>query len=104
MAFERFGKIDDVYIPKDFYTRRPRNFGYVQFCTEADAEDALDEFSKDGMFQGKRLVVSWAQGGRKDTSQMKEREYALPPPLLCPISIHNSSCSSSLSLPSLLPP
>uniref|UniRef100_A0A8C8U3L9 RRM domain-containing protein n=1 Tax=Peromyscus maniculatus bairdii TaxID=230844 RepID=A0A8C8U3L9_PERMB len=27
----RYGSIVDVYVPLDFYTRRPRGFAYVQF-------------------------------------------------------------------------
>uniref|UniRef100_F7ILW8 RRM domain-containing protein n=1 Tax=Callithrix jacchus TaxID=9483 RepID=F7ILW8_CALJA len=29
--FGRYGPIVDVYVPLDFYTRRPRGFAYVQF-------------------------------------------------------------------------
>ncbi|CAK6446774.1 unnamed protein product [Pipistrellus nathusii] len=29
--FGRYGPIVDVYIPLDFYTRRPRGFAYVQY-------------------------------------------------------------------------
>lgn len=28
--FEKFGKVKDVYIPRDYYTKRPRNFCYVK--------------------------------------------------------------------------
>lgn len=29
--FGRYGPIVDVYIPVDFYTRRPRGFAYIQY-------------------------------------------------------------------------
>lgn len=29
--FGRYGPIVDVYVPLDFYTRRPRGFAYVQY-------------------------------------------------------------------------
>uniref|UniRef100_A0A3Q2XIZ1 RRM domain-containing protein n=1 Tax=Hippocampus comes TaxID=109280 RepID=A0A3Q2XIZ1_HIPCM len=29
--FGRYGPIVDVYIPLDFYTRRPRGFAYIQY-------------------------------------------------------------------------
>uniref|UniRef100_A0A2K5JG28 RRM domain-containing protein n=1 Tax=Colobus angolensis palliatus TaxID=336983 RepID=A0A2K5JG28_COLAP len=37
--FGRYGPIVDVYVPLDFYTRRPRGFAYVQFedfCQRSD--------------------------------------------------------------------
>ena len=29
--FSRYGPIQDVYIPLDYYTREPRGFAYVQY-------------------------------------------------------------------------
>jgi len=29
--FEKYGPVKDVYIPLDYYTRRPRGFAYVQY-------------------------------------------------------------------------
>ena len=29
--FARYGPIQDVYIPMDYYTREPRGFAYVQY-------------------------------------------------------------------------
>ncbi|KAK9958263.1 hypothetical protein ABG768_012434 [Culter alburnus] len=29
--FGRYGPIADVYIPLDFYSRRPRGFAYIQY-------------------------------------------------------------------------
>lgn len=29
--FGRYGPVVDVYIPLDFYTRRPRGFAYIQY-------------------------------------------------------------------------
>lgn len=29
--FSRYGPIQDVYIPMDYYTREPRGFAYVQY-------------------------------------------------------------------------
>jgi FUS-interacting serine-arginine-rich protein 1 len=38
--FRKYGKLFDVYIPKDFYSRRPRGFAYVQFEYPEDAAEA----------------------------------------------------------------
>ena len=40
--FEKYGKIANVYIPRDRYTQQPRNFGFVRFYEENEAMDALD--------------------------------------------------------------
>ena len=44
--FGRYGPIVDVYVPLDFYTRRPRGFAYVQFEDVRDAEDALHNLDR----------------------------------------------------------
>jgi RNA recognition motif-containing protein len=34
-----------VYIPRDYYTKNPRGFAYVQFIKEEDAEAAMKELN-----------------------------------------------------------
>jgi RNA recognition motif-containing protein len=29
--FEKYGEVRDVYIPRDFHTKEPRGFAYVQY-------------------------------------------------------------------------
>ena len=44
-AFSKYGQIMDVYIPKDYYTKKPKGIAFVQFPNAdeaADAEKALD--------------------------------------------------------------
>ena len=44
-AFSKYGKVIDVYIPRDYYTKRPKGIAFVQFPNPeeaADAERALD--------------------------------------------------------------
>ena len=44
-AFSKYGQIMDVYIPKDYYTKKPKGIAFVQFPDAdeaADAEKALD--------------------------------------------------------------
>jgi len=38
--FERFGALRDVYTPKDFHTKRPKGFAFIEYVDERDAEDA----------------------------------------------------------------
>ena len=30
-VFGKYGPISDVYVPLDYYTRRPRGFAYIQY-------------------------------------------------------------------------
>ncbi|XP_076461166.1 serine/arginine-rich splicing factor 12-like isoform X1 [Babylonia areolata] len=71
--FSKYGPISDVYVPLDYYTRRPRGFAYVQFLDPRDADDAM--YYLDGTrFYGRELEVEFARGDRKTPSQMRQRE------------------------------
>ncbi|KAI4567373.1 hypothetical protein MJG53_008953 [Ovis ammon polii x Ovis aries] len=74
--FGRYGPIVDVYIPLDFYTRRPRGFAYVQYplcyCVHLvifedvrDAEDALYNLNRKWVC-GRQIEIQFAQGDRKN--------------------------------------
>lgn len=47
--FDKYGDIRDVYIPMDYYTRKPRGFAFIEFYDHRDA----------------RLVVFLLQGWMK---------------------------------------
>ncbi|KUF94469.1 Calmodulin [Phytophthora nicotianae] len=71
--FERYGEVRDVYIPKDFYTKEPKGFAFVEFRSEREAEDARRNL--DGVrIDGRDIRVVFAQERRKSTEQMRERE------------------------------
>ncbi|KAJ2417638.1 hypothetical protein GGI10_000043, partial [Coemansia sp. RSA 2530] len=63
-VFEEFGKIKDVYIPLDFYTKESRGFGYVEFYEREDAEAAYDR-RRDILVLRKPVTVEFARGQRK---------------------------------------
>eukprot|EP00088_Acartia_fossae_P053261 TRINITY_DN6050_c0_g2_i1.p1 TRINITY_DN6050_c0_g2~~TRINITY_DN6050_c0_g2_i1.p1 ORF type:complete len:240 (+),score=57.94 TRINITY_DN6050_c0_g2_i1:48-722(+) len=66
--FEKYGRVGDIYIPKDHRTRESRGFGFVRYYSKHDAEDAID--SLDGRkFDGRELSVQYARYDRP------EREY-----------------------------
>ncbi|XP_069478781.1 serine/arginine-rich splicing factor 10 isoform X2 [Ambystoma mexicanum] len=71
--FGRYGPIVDVYVPLDYYTRRPRGFAYVQFEDVRDAEDALHNLDKKWVC-GRQIEIQFAQGDRKTPTQMKTKE------------------------------
>ncbi|KAG8588230.1 hypothetical protein GDO81_005913 [Engystomops pustulosus] len=61
--FGRYGPIVDVYVPLDFYTRRPRGFAY----------DALHNLDRRWIC-GRQIEIQFAQGDRKTPNQMKAKE------------------------------
>ncbi|XP_073521868.1 serine/arginine-rich splicing factor 10 [Phyllobates terribilis] len=71
--FGRYGPIVDVYVPLDFYNRRPRGFAYVQFEDVRDAEDALHNLDRRWIC-GRQIEIQFAQGDRKTPNQMKAKE------------------------------
>ncbi|XP_072275437.1 serine/arginine-rich splicing factor 10 isoform X1 [Pyxicephalus adspersus] len=71
--FGRYGPIVDVYVPLDYYTRRPRGFAYVQFEDVRDAEDALHNLDRRWIC-GRQIEIQFAQGDRKTPNQMKAKE------------------------------
>ena len=66
--FEKYGKIGDVFIPKDKFTRESRGFAFVRFYDKRDAEDAMDAL--DGrMYDGRDLRIQMAKYGRPDINR-----------------------------------
>ncbi|KAI7799258.1 putative serine/arginine-rich splicing factor 10-like [Triplophysa rosa] len=97
--FGRYGPIVDVYVPLDFYSRRPRGFAYIQYpfhfkfscslCPKGswtshsmfedvrDAEDALHNLDRKWVC-GRQIEIQFAQGDRKTPGQMKSKERHSP--------------------------
>ncbi|KAM6968088.1 uncharacterized protein FYW47_006785 [Aplochiton taeniatus] len=92
--FGRYGPIVDVYIPLDFYARRPRGFAYIQYPLHSfyysswvfststfedvrDAEDALHNLDRKWVC-GRQIEIQFAQGDRKTPCQMKTKERHSP--------------------------
>ena len=62
-AFEKYGDVGDVYIPRDRFSRESRGFAFVRFYDKRDAEDAMD--AMDGaIMDGRELRVQSAKYGR----------------------------------------
>nr|BAN65635.1 Ser/Arg-rich splicing factor, putative [Babesia bovis] len=72
-AFSRFGEIRDVYLPLDYYTRKPRGFGFVEFFSHSDADEAMREMFGYEL-DGNKIEVFVAKHGRSDPYQMRSRE------------------------------
>nr|XP_044996912.1 serine/arginine-rich splicing factor 10-like [Jaculus jaculus] len=71
--FGRYGRVVDVYLPLDFYTRRPRGFAYVQFEAVRDAEDAFHNLDRKWVC-GRQVEIQFSQRDRKTPNQMKAKE------------------------------
>ena len=62
-AFEKYGDVGDVYIPRDRFSRESRGFAFVRFYDKRDAEDAMD--SMDGaVLDGREVRCQMARYGR----------------------------------------
>ncbi|CAN6306481.1 unnamed protein product [Urochloa humidicola] len=71
--FSKFGRVKDVYLPRDYYTGDPRGFGFIQYSDPDDAADA--KYHMDGqMFLGREITVVFAEENRKKPSEMRSRE------------------------------
>nr|CAB3265880.1 serine/arginine-rich splicing factor 2-like [Phallusia mammillata] len=79
-AFEKYGDVGDVYIPRDRYSKESRGFAFVRFYDKRDAEDAMD--CMDGkMLDGRELRVAMARYGRPNepTRDYGRSRYGGPP-------------------------
>lgn len=71
-VFEKYGRVGDVYIPRDRYTKESRGFAFVRFHDKRDAEDAMD--AMDGaLLDGRELRVQMARYGRPPDSHYGRR-------------------------------
>ncbi|KAL1791562.1 serine/arginine-rich splicing factor 10 isoform X1 [Sigmodon hispidus] len=71
--FVHYGPIVDVYVPLDFYTRRPGGFAYVQFEDVCDAEDSLHNLDRKWIFRH-QFEIQFTQWDRNTPNQMKTKE------------------------------
>ena len=66
------GRVQDVYLPKDFYTGQMRGIAFIQYDDPRDAEDAL---AMDGtLIGGREVTVQYAEHGRKRPDQMASEQ------------------------------
>ncbi|XP_021893978.1 serine/arginine-rich SC35-like splicing factor SCL33 isoform X2 [Carica papaya] len=71
--FSQFGRLKDIYLPRDYYSGEPRGFGFVQYIDPADAADA--KYHMDGyVLLGRKITVVFAEENRKKPSEMRARD------------------------------
>ncbi|CAF2968372.1 unnamed protein product [Rotaria sp. Silwood2] len=71
--FGRYGRIVDITLPVDYYTRDAKGFGFVEYEESRDAEEALHALDRYRLL-GRELEVEFARGDRKTPSEMRSRE------------------------------
>ena len=62
--FGKYGDIEDIFLPRDRDTQKPRGFGFVTFAGYRDAEDAAAEMN--GLVAGARSP--WSSGRATETA------------------------------------
>ncbi|WVZ66793.1 hypothetical protein U9M48_015965 [Paspalum notatum var. saurae] len=71
--FGQFGRLKDIYLPRDYYTGEPRGFGFVQYYDPEDAADA--KYYLDGqVVLGRQITVVFAEENRKKPQEMRARD------------------------------
>ncbi|CAF1394059.1 unnamed protein product [Adineta ricciae] len=71
--FGRYGRIVDITLPLDYYTRDAKGFGFVEYEESRDAEEARRALDRYRLL-GRELEVEFARGDRKTPSEMRARE------------------------------
>ncbi|CAF1262043.1 unnamed protein product [Rotaria sp. Silwood1] len=71
--FGRYGRIVDITLPVDYYTRDAKGYGFVEYEESRDAEEALHALDRYRLL-GRELEVEFARGDRKTPSEMRSRE------------------------------
>eukprot|EP00252_Welwitschia_mirabilis_P019883 TRINITY_DN4717_c0_g2_i1.p1 TRINITY_DN4717_c0_g2~~TRINITY_DN4717_c0_g2_i1.p1 ORF type:complete len:213 (-),score=3.96 TRINITY_DN4717_c0_g2_i1:169-807(-) len=72
-AFREFGKIRDIYLPRDYYTGEPRGFGFVEYFDPDDAADAKYHMDRQIIF-GREITVVFAEDSRKRPEEMRMKQ------------------------------
>lgn len=71
--FSEFGPVADIYIPKDYDTKKRQNFGYVKYEDKHNAASAIESIN-DEMVDGHIMKVTWANSPQKTSEQMVEQK------------------------------
>ncbi|XP_040373919.1 serine/arginine-rich SC35-like splicing factor SCL28 isoform X2 [Rosa chinensis] len=70
IPFERFGPVKDVYLPKNYYTREPRGFGFVKYRYAEDAAEAKQQMNHK-LIGGREIRIVFAEENRKTPQEMR---------------------------------
>lgn len=71
--FSKYGKISDITMPIDYYSRLPKGYCFIKYEEIRDAEEAQDRLDRQLLY-GRELEVEFARGDRKSSTEMRSRE------------------------------
>jgi len=71
-AFDRYGEIGDIHIPRDRYTGDNKGFAFVRFYSRRDAEHAMDKMDGERI-DGRLVRVVMARYSRPCDERAKRR-------------------------------
>jgi len=63
--FSKYGKVGDIYIPRNYRTQESRGFAFIRYFDTRDAEDALKRLNGE-LVDGREIRVSFAEHARPD--------------------------------------
>ena len=69
-AFSQYGDVDDIYIPRDFKTKRRRDFAYIKFSSKYSASSAIEHLDNTDL-NGKVISVTWSKEKSKTPDEMQ---------------------------------
>ena len=65
--FSKVGRVQEIHLPLDRDTGRQRGFAFIDYSTDAEAEQALEKLDS-ALLGGRRLRLSWALAKRSRPS------------------------------------
>ncbi|KAI4345508.1 hypothetical protein L6164_012624 [Bauhinia variegata] len=74
VPFERYGAVKDVYLPKNYYTRQPRGFGFVKFRYAEHAAEAKQQLNHT-VIGGREITIVFAEENRKTPQEMRKTTH-----------------------------
>lgn len=70
-VFSKFGKVADVYVPYDKWTRKRMNYAYVRYYSKREAEKAIGNMDRQNL-DGNKIRVIAARYGRPCDERAEE--------------------------------
>eukprot|EP01067_Filipodium_phascolosomae_P009463 Filipodium_phascolosomae@DN8473_c0_g1_i1.p1 len=70
-AFEKFGPVRSVHIPRDYTSKKPQGYGFVKFCDSRHTDSARRRMDGSNL-KGRGITVLPAKGRPKSPEEMRQ--------------------------------